>query len=205
MALSQTRCLVSAAALLFATTAVGEAGSGDAAPVEPEIAAVEQWQFDDGQSGARFRVRLFGLVPVAGTFERLQGDVRVDRVRGVAVVTATLPTTGVRMKRTANATWAKSAEFFDAARHPEISFVSSELPLKRLAEGGVIEGKLTLRGLTREVSFVLKDADCTLAAASICKVDVAGQIDRSKFGMTTRRGTLANGVSLNLHIVAARS
>lgn len=172
----------------------------DVDPARPEI-----WRFDSTQSEARFRVRLFGIVPIGGQFDRLTGEVRVDRALGVARVSAELATDSVRMGRQSNTEWAKSSEFFDATRHPAIRFESEALPLARLAEGGVIEGALTLRGLTRPVAFELDETDCGLGAESTCRVDVSGQIDRSDFGMTTRRGTLADRVGLKLSIVAARA
>ena len=165
----------------------------------------EHWRIDGADSTARFRVRLFGVVPITGWFDKLEGEVSVDRARGVATVTAALDANAVRMNRESNTAWAKSPEFFDAANHPEIKFVSIELPLARLTEGGQVDGRLTLRSITGRVAFELEDADCSLLRDSVCSVVVAGSVDRSQFGMTTRRGTLADRVNFTLKLVAERT
>ena len=168
-------------------------------------ADVEHWHIDPARSQARFRVRLFGVVPIGGWFDRFEGEVGVDRVRGIATVSATLDATKVRMNRPSHTTWAKSPEFFHADAHPSIRFVSLDLPLSRLTDGGRIDGTLTLRGITRKVEFRLDDADCALDEDSICRVVVTGAVDRSDFGMTTRRGTVADRVSFTLRLVAERT
>ena len=191
-------------ALILGAAGVPETHAQDPAGI-PADDVVEHWRIDPARSQARFRVRLFGVVPIGGVFDRFAGEVGVDRARGIATVTATLDAQAVRMNRASHTAWAKSPEFFDAERHPSIRFVSLELPLARLTDGGRIDGTLFLRGITRKVEFRLDDTDCALGVDSICRVVVTGAVDRSAFGMTTRRGTLADRVSFTLKLVAERT
>lgn len=162
------------------------------------------WAIDGAQSQARFRVRLFGLLPLSGRFEDFRGTVHVDAEADAARVDATLAAGSVRMRNPRHADWVRSPEFFDAARHPAIRFVSDAFPLALLATGGEFAGAITLRGVTRPVRFAVEPRRCALAAAPAptCELDVAGSIERSAFGMASRRGVLSDVVSLRFRIVA---
>lgn len=159
------------------------------------------WRIDGRASEARFRVRLFGLVPLNGTFDEFGGTVHIDAAAQRASVAATLAAASVRMRNPRNAEWVRSAEFFDAANHPEIRFVSADFPLALLDLGGDLDGAITLRGVTRAVRFAVAPRACSLVAAS-CELDVRGRIERSAFDMRTRRGVLSDEVSLRFRIVA---
>lgn len=93
-----------------------------------------------------------------------------------------------------------SPEFFDARRYPTIHFLSDPIPMARLASGGVLNGRLSLRGVTRTVRFELLPASCTTLTARGCLIEARGLISRSAFGMTSHRATLSDQVQLGLLI-----
>jgi polyisoprenoid-binding protein YceI len=108
------------------------------------------------------------------------------------------------MRRDSYEDWVKSAEFFDVEKHPEIVFESEPFPLATLELGGDIMGKLTVRGVTKDTRWNLAPSECPGRAAIDCAVVADGSIQRSEFGMTTRRATLADKVRLHFRIYAAR-
>lgn len=199
-----------------ASPAAATAAERDAPPVEdavldapPLTRADETWRIAASRSRVEFRVRLFGVVPVAGRFPSIDGAIALDRDGDRARVAADVDARAVRMKRPSHAAWARSPEFFDAEAHPVIRFESEPFPLARLRDGGAIQGALTVRGVTRPAAFTVENARCAAAfddasagVARFCRVELAGAIDRSQFGMRTRGGTLANRVSLRFHIEA---
>jgi polyisoprenoid-binding protein YceI len=65
------------------------------------------------------------------------------------------------------ADWARGPDFFDAAQHPQIRFVSQPFPLDRLQRGGDLEGVLTLRGISRPVHFELLPQPCLAAVLDL--------------------------------------
>jgi polyisoprenoid-binding protein YceI len=164
-----------------------------------------RWTIDDARSQAQFRIRLLGIVPMSGEFLRPRGTIAFDADGGDARVDASLPSAELRMANPAHADWARSAEFFDAARHPEIHFRSRPIPQRVLREGGPIDGELTLRGVTRAVGLKVERGGCDPARARECEIEVYGQVRRSDFGMAARRATVGDWVSLRLRIVAVAS
>ena len=166
------------------------------------LKAEEIWRIDSPPSAGRFRVRLLAMLSITGRFDRVEGKVAIDRADGTARVEATIDATSVKLRTERQTNWARSPEFFDSEHHPGIRFVSQRLPLNRLATGGVLEGRLELRGIAREVRFQIEPSECGRVEATPCEVEVEGAIRRSDFGMKTRRGALSDRVALEFSIVA---
>lgn len=157
-------------------------------------------QLDAARSQAGFTVKVLWLIGVAGEFGAVRGSLDIDRFRGTARVDAHIETDTLHMRSAHNAKWAKSAEFFDATRYPQIEFASDDFPLVRLRSGGALDGTLTLRGIARPAHFRILPSDCAQPLAGACAVQAEGSIERSDFGMHSRRGTLADSVALRLRI-----
>jgi polyisoprenoid-binding protein YceI len=184
---------------------------GDSTPVTPapakapdgSVPAGERWAIVHADSVASFRVRVFGVLPIGGEFATLDGALVLDRPNALARVEATIASGSVTMGNPSHAEWARSPEFFDAVAHPEIRFVSRPLPFATIASGGTLRGKLSLRGITRDVAFALAPSGCDLMHAVRCTVSVFGSVARSQFGMVSRPRTLNDRVSLRFTITAA--
>jgi polyisoprenoid-binding protein YceI len=157
-------------------------------------------ELDATRSRAGFTVKVLWLIGVGGEFGAVHGSLDIDRFRGTARVHARIATDDLHMRSARYENWAKSAEFFDAEHFPRIHFASDEFPLVRLRTGGALDGMLTLRGIARPVRFRILPAGCTQPLAGACAVPVEGSIERSDFGMHSRRGTLADRVALHLQI-----
>jgi polyisoprenoid-binding protein YceI len=157
-------------------------------------------QLDATRSRAGFTVKVLWLIGVGGEFGTVQGNLDVDRFRGTARVDARIATDDLHMRSAHNAKWAKSAEFFDAEHYPKIHFASDDFPLVRLRSGGTLDGTLTLRGIARPAHFRILPADCAQPLVGTCPVQAEGSIERTDFGMHSRRGTLADKVALHLRI-----
>lgn len=174
-----------------------------ALPAAARAADAGTVQLDGTRSRGGFTVRLMWLVGVDGRFGRIDGEVRIDRFRDQFSVDAHVDAASVAMDSHRIEDWVKSAEFFDAARHPRIEFGSEAIPRRRLHAGGDLPGWLTIRGIRRPVLFQLQPAACERAAYD-CPIVVAGTIRRTEFGMHSRRGTLADKVQLNFSIYAVQ-
>lgn len=155
---------------------------------------------DPARSSAEFEVRVMWMFDVAGRFGAVTGEVDIDHEARSARVRARIDTRAVSMRRPSYEEWVKSDEFFDAARHPYIVFDSEPFPLATLELGGDIVGNLTLRGLTRPASLWLRPTECPGAVALSCAVVADGIVQRSEFGMRTRRATLADKVRLHFTV-----
>lgn len=164
---------------------------------------IEVLPFDRVRSHAEFQVRVVWLFTIEGRFGVVDGEMRIDHAARVASVVAEIDAATVAMNSESNAAWARSSEFFDTAHHPKIRFESDPFPLAVLETGGAILGQLNVRGKTRSTSFMLRPSGCVEAIAHACAVIADGSIQRSDFGMHSRRTTLSDKVKLHFTIFAA--
>lgn len=171
-----------------------------AASLAPGLHAAEgRWRIDPVVSEAGFAVRVLWVRKVGGEFSPLEGFVHHDPDSGQADVEVRIDTRSLRMRNPAHAEWARSEEFFDAARHPWIHFQSAPFPLDLLREGGPLWGTLTLRGHSGPVQLELQPSHCTRPGFD-CPVLASGDLERSAFGMTARRYAVSDKVELSFAI-----
>jgi polyisoprenoid-binding protein YceI len=165
---------------------------------EPGAASTQA--LDPARSGADFEVKVLWLIGVHGRFGKVHGTVTVDRVQASAVADARIDVDTITMRNHTYEDWVKSDEFFDVRKYPQIRFVSDPVPIDRFRDGGAITGTLSVRGIDRKVTFELAPSACPEAVASACPVEANGSIQRSDFGMKSRRGTLSDKVDLGFSI-----
>jgi polyisoprenoid-binding protein YceI len=93
----------------------------------------------------------------------------------------------------------KSDDFFAVEKHPEATLVITKV------KGNQASGKITIRGITEEVSFDMADVHVTgdLASASATL-----KVDRTKhevsYGWTLENAMLSNEFQLEVNIVAGK-
>jgi polyisoprenoid-binding protein YceI len=137
------------------------------------------WQLDPAASTVGLRHRtMWGLVTVKGAFAAVTGggEVHAD---GSATGTVTLEAASLDTGHAKRDTHLRSADFFDAGRHPEITFAVRGA--ERLDGDGVrVTGQLTVRGVSRPVTFT---ARLTEASAEALTLDAEFTVDRDQFGM----------------------
>jgi polyisoprenoid-binding protein YceI len=138
-----------------------------------------RWRLDPAESSAEFRVPNFwGLVTVKGHFDRLRGWLEIDddgRRRLELTVEADSLNTG-NAKRDEHL---RSADFFDAQRHPEVRFVST-------AVSDQVGGRLQVHGeLLAAGNRVVLELEPTMHQTSDeLQIDASTTIDQRELGMT---------------------
>jgi polyisoprenoid-binding protein YceI len=162
-------------------------------------AQAEALLVDTAQSQASFALRALWVKKIDGEFARVEGVITREPAAGSFGVDVRIDAHSVRMPREDHAVWARSGDFFDAARHPWIRFRAEAQPDRHLREGGPLRGELTLRGVTRAVEFVLAPSDCPRPGID-CAVRARGEVQRSDFGMDARRFVLGDRVRLDFAI-----
>lgn len=149
----QRTFLYLAAASLAATAVSAQAPAAQTPPPVPaaQVLAPNQWRIDSAHSAANFSVRHLMVSTVRGQLGRISGVVEYDG-KDVRSVTAdvTIDVHGINTQEPKRDAHLRSADFFDAANHPNVSFKS-----KRVEPGtdGAFRlvGDLTIRGTTKEV------------------------------------------------------
>ena len=136
---------------------------------------------------------------VVGRFPRYEGElVAVDAHRHQ--VRVRLAAAAVRIGDSERYTaMARGKAFFDAARFPEIEFVSDPVGEDEVRRGGELRGRLTIRGVTRYEIFQLLPATCDRPGRD-CDVVASGRIDRYDYGLDAWKLALDNHVRFTMRV-----
>ncbi|MGW3951191.1 YceI family protein [Streptomyces sp. NPDC004752] len=138
------------------------------------------WKVDPAASAVALRHKTFwGLVTVKGTFAAVagQGEVRSD---GSATGTVTLGAASLDTKSAKRDAHLRSADFFDADHHPEITFAAQGAELRDGDGSAQITGRLTVRGISRPQTVT---AQLTKADADAFTLETEFTVDREQFGL----------------------
>jgi polyisoprenoid-binding protein YceI len=101
------------------------------------------WQLDPVHSKAGFAVKHAGLSNFRGTFDTVDASLEDGVLRGsVKVDSVSVPVDQLKGHL-------QGPDFFDAERHPEITFVARNL--EQNGEQLKVAGELTMRGVTKPV------------------------------------------------------
>ncbi len=182
------RSAVSLVFLLGSLAGVGMSRGADAVPVQSGAAVLSpqntKVQFVCAHVGAK-------PDPRKGTFGKFSGKAQVDG-QTLKSLTVEIDTTSITTDFEMLTTHLKSPDFFDVRRFPTAKFESTKITPG--AGSSQVTGKLTLHGLTKEISF---PANVEIGPSGLAlKSEFA--IDRSEFGMTFDPKKVENKVSLTV-------
>jgi len=167
------------------------------APAQGALAGGSSWKIDPAHSHVEFAVRHLMISSVKGAFGDVQGTVWVDESDARTVlVDTTIQVASIDTRQEERDAHLRSADFFDAARFPTITFRS------RMVEGNHhdsdfrLVGDLTIRDVTREVVLdVSAEGHLTDPwGAERAGFSAQGKIDRTDFGLTWNQALETGGV-----------
>jgi polyisoprenoid-binding protein YceI len=157
------------------------------------------WTLDAARSQVRLATKsMWNLVSVKGAFGEVSGAGTVTE-SGAVTGTLTIAAGSIDTKIKKRDDHLRSADFFDVANHPDITFsVEAVTPA---ADGVTVTGSLTARGTTRPVSFGATvsggDGEVTL--------DAEVPVNRVDYGMTFNQlGAMATRNTITVHAVFTR-
>jgi polyisoprenoid-binding protein YceI len=157
----------------------------------------QTWTIDPAHSAAHFAVRHMMVSTVRGDLGKITGTVNFDPARPAAgSIEATIDVNGIDTREPARDADLRSANFFDAAKYPAITFESKKV--EPAAGGGFkLTGDLTMKGVTREVVLdveplrpAIKDQRGNLRTGTAA----ATTLNRQDFGITWSRPLDGGGV-----------
>ncbi|HWG12602.1 MAG TPA: YceI family protein [Streptosporangiaceae bacterium] len=136
------------------------------------------WTLDPRQSSIRLTSKLMGLARVSGVFGEVSGTAAVGpdgAISGtVTVAAASIDTRNPRRDR-----HLRSADFFDSEYHPDLTFSTDTVRLS--GQGATVTGALTVRGVTRPLSF---EAVLSGRGDDEAGLDAEFRINRADFGLS---------------------
>ena len=114
---------------------------------------IMRWNLDPAHSKVQFSARHLLISTVTGLFEKFDAHVigDVNNVENIKTE-ATIQVDSISTGQPDRDNHLKSADFFDAANHPEIKFVSTSFK-KKEDNQFTLSGDLTIRGITKSIDL----------------------------------------------------
>ena len=112
------------------------------------------WAVDSVHSEVSFVVRHMMVSKVRGRFDKFEGTFVTAENIAESTVTASVDLSTINTNQEQRDAHIRSADFFEVEKYPTMTFTSTAL--KPAEEGFVLEGDLTIKGVTKAVAFNLE-------------------------------------------------
>jgi polyisoprenoid-binding protein YceI len=181
---------------LLATVFAGLAASAFAAPVTYAV--------DPTHTYAGYEISHMGFSLQSGAFTQTSGTVVLDSTAKKGNVDISIDANSLNSNLAARDKHLKSADFFNVAKYPTITFKSNDLVFNgdQLAE---VKGNLTLLGVTKPVTLKVTNfhgGKHPMAGKQAYGANAETTIKRSDFGMSKMVPAIGDDVKLNIVIEA---
>jgi len=123
------------------------------APAQVEGIVAGRWTIDPVHSDISFVVRHL-VSKVRGTFETFSGEIIISDDLAKSSATATVDLTSISTKNAQRDAHLRSADFFEADKHPTMTFASTQV--RESDDGYVVDGDLTIKDVTKSVSLAVE-------------------------------------------------
>ena len=154
------------------------------------------WKIDPSHSLIEFAVRHLMITTVKGRFGAVEGAVLLDENDpAFASVDVTIDAASIDTREPQRDTHLRSADFFDVATFPHITFPAKR-PVARRGQEFEVVGDLTLHGVTKEVTLAVVEEGRGKDpwGGERLGFSATTKIKRSEFGLTWNQALEAGGV-----------
>jgi polyisoprenoid-binding protein YceI len=142
------------------------------------------WAIDPVHSEVGFTIRHFGVSKVRGRFDKFEGTIVTADDPFASTVNASIDVTSINTNQEQRDAHIRSGDFFDVENHPTMTFVATGIK----QDGGeyVLEGDLTIRGVTKAVALALElnGFGPDPYGGSRAGFSATGEINRHDFGVS---------------------
>lgn len=172
----------------------------------PAFASAAPWSIDADHSSVGFKVRHMMVSNVKGDFGKVNGVVDIDdKDLTKSKVEVSIDTASINTGVAKRDDHLKSADFFDVAKYPTMTFVSQKVK-KAGSDKLKVYGQLTLHGVTREVVLDVEGPTRSYKDpwGNIKRGATAtAKINRKDFGLTWNAAVESGGVVVGDEITIA--
>jgi polyisoprenoid-binding protein YceI len=157
------------------------------------------WTLDAARSQIGLKSKsMWGMMPVNGVFREVTGSGTVSAA-GDVTGTITVAARSIDTKNKKRDEHLRSADFFDVARTPDITFAAEQITPS--AEGVTVSGTLTVRDRTHPVSFAARVSGDEAQVV----LDGETEVNRADFGLTWNQlGMTSMNNTITVHAVFTR-
>lgn len=114
--------------------------------------AADEYKIDTAHSTFGFKVQHLMVSNVMGSFDQFEGTITLDADDlAKSVMDATIQTTSINTHMPKRDDHLRSADFFDAANNPTITFKSTKIT--KQGDQYSVTGNLMMKGVTKEITF----------------------------------------------------
>lgn len=162
------------------------------------------YNIDPNHTFPQYELNHMGFSLQRGRFDKTQGTIVLDLDAHKGSVDVTIDTASVNSGVPKLDEHLKGEDFFDVKKFPQMTFKSNDL----VFEGDVLKqakGDLTIKGVTRPVTFDLDFFKCgnsLIALRKVCGADLSAHIKRSEFNMGYGVPMVGNDVLLRVNVEA---
>jgi polyisoprenoid-binding protein YceI len=159
-------------------------------------AFASEWTLDPTHVTAQFSIKHLMVATVRGQFDKVSGTLNFDdKDPTKSVVDISIETKSINTREAKRDEHLRSADFFDAAGHPAITFKSTKVSKAGKNKFKVV-GDLTMRGVTKPVTLdvTLTDAVKSPWGQSVRGVSASGKLNRKDWGLVWNKGLETGGV-----------
>ncbi len=184
-------------------------------PPQSDLLSAEQalgrgrhtYAIDPDHSSVLFRVMHMDIGATYGWFTSFEGELVVDSDKPTAnTVVFGVDVSSIDTRNDARDQYLQTKDFFDAEEHPSMTFAGRGV--RRLPGGSLeLEGDLSLRGITKRVSFPVRKLGQGRFGPAHYRVGFEGRLrfNRSDYGMTFGiPGVAADEVEITIALEGVR-
>lgn len=154
------------------------------------------WKIDPAHSEVNFKVQHLVVSTVTGHFGQFDASIEShSKDFSDAKVTFEADANSISTKNEQRDAHLKSPDFFDGARHPKISFVSTSV--KKISDHELqVTGHLTMRGITKEITLdvIYNGTVAGFGGNQVAGFEIRARLNRFDFGLQWSALTETGGV-----------
>lgn len=165
--------------------------------------AADSYTIDSRHTFPNFGISHLGFSMQGGRFNKTTGKITLDQEARKGSVQASIDTASIDMGLEDWDKHMKAADFFNVEQYPSMSF-SAEFPLLD-GKPAIVEGQLTLLGVTRPVRLEMTHFHCgihPMLRKPVCGANFTARIKRSEFGMTKYLPAIGDEVRIGIPVEA---
>jgi len=154
------------------------------------------WKIDPAHSEINFKVKHLLVSTVRGSFNNFDASIESSKEDfSDAKIKFEADTNSINTQNAQRDAHLKSADFFDAEKHPKLSFVSTSA--KKISDYELeVKGNLTIRGITKEITLdvIYNGTVAGFGSLEVAGFEIRGKLNRFDYGLQWNALTEAGGV-----------
>jgi len=158
--------------------------------------ATTKWALDASHSEITFKIKHLMISTVTGHFDKFDATVETEGTDfTTAKINFSADVNSINTKNEQRDGHLKSADFFDSAAHPEITFTGKSVQKVNDSEYK-LTGDLSIRGVTREVTLDVEFGGFMTDpwGGERAGFEVSGRINRKDYGLQWHAVTETGGI-----------